>query len=49
MNRLFYGDNLDVAAVTQAQAFMDAWTWDDHANRCYDGILQNANGGIDFS
>lgn len=78
MNKLFYGDNLDVLRrfirdetvdlayidppfnskrnynqiynnigiedVAQAQAFVDTWTWDDHANRCYDEILRNENG-----
>jgi DNA modification methylase len=78
MNKLFYGDNLDVLRKfirdetvdlcyidppfnskrnynqiynnigsedrAQAQAFVDTWTWDDHANICYDEILTNANG-----
>lgn len=28
----------------QAQAFVDTWTWDDHANDCFGQILTNANG-----
>ena len=82
MNKLFYGDNLDVmrkfirptcvetvdlcyiyppfnsraqattrytttsAPTThaQAQAFTDTWTWDDHANQCFEDILTNKNG-----
>ncbi len=75
MNKLFYGDNLDVMRKfirdetvdlcyidppfnskrnynqiynnigtedrAQAQAFTDTWTWDDHANQCYEDILTN--------
>ena len=78
MNKLYYGDNLDVLRKfvrdetvdlcyssppynskrndnqiynniggedhAQAQAFVDTWTWDDHANECFDEILTNANG-----
>ncbi len=78
MNKLYYGDNLDVMRKfirdetvdlcyidppfnskrnynqiynnigtedrAQAQAFMDTWTWDDHAIQCYDDILTNKNG-----
>jgi DNA modification methylase len=78
MNKLFYGDNLDVLRKfirdetvdlcyidppcnskrnysqiynniggedrAQAQAFVDTWTWDDHANECFDQILTNKNG-----
>ena len=78
MNKLFYGDNLDVMRKfirdetvdlcyidppfnskrnynqiynnigtedrAQAQAFTDTWTWDDHANQCYEEILSNKNG-----
>ena len=78
MNKLFYGDNLDVLRKfirdetvdlcyidppfnskrnynqiynnigiedrAQAQAFVDTWTWDDHANICFDEILSNKNG-----
>ena len=78
MNKLFYGDNLDILRKfvrdetvdlcyssppfnskrnynqiynnigsedrAQAQAFVDTWTWDDHANLCYDEILTNKNG-----
>ena len=25
---------------------MDTWTWDDHANQCYEEILTNKNGEI---
>ena len=28
----------------QAQAFVDTWTWDAHANECFEQILDNANG-----
>lgn len=28
----------------QAQAFVDTWTWDDHANECFSDILANKNG-----
>ncbi len=28
----------------QAQAFVDTWTWDDHANECFDEILLKKNG-----
>ncbi len=78
MNKLFYGDNLDVMRKfirdetvdlcyidppfnskrnynqiynnigtedrAQAQVFTDTWTWDDHANQCYEEILSNKNG-----
>lgn len=78
MNKLFYGDNLDILRRfirdesvdlcyidppfnskrnynqiynnigqedrAQAQAFVDTWTWDDHANECFDEILTNKNG-----
>lgn len=78
MNKLYYGDNLDVLRKfvkdetvdlcyidppfnskrnynqiynnigqedrAQAQAFVDTWTWDDHANECLDDILTNKNG-----
>ena len=78
MNKLFYGDNLDILRRfirdetidlcyidppfnskrnynqiynnigqedrAQAQAFMDTWTWDDHANHCFEDILTNKNG-----
>jgi DNA modification methylase len=77
MNKLYYGDNLDVLRRfikdetvdlcyidppfnskrnynqiynnigtedrAQAQAFMDTWTWDDHAIECRDDILSNKN------
>lgn len=78
MNKLFYGDNLDVLRKyvrdetvdlcyidppfnskrnynqiynnigqedrAQAQAFVDTWTWDRHAETCYEQILDNTNG-----
>ncbi len=78
MNKLFYGDNLDVLRRfvkdetvdlcyidppfnskrnynqiynnigqedrAQAQAFIDTWEWNNHANECYDEILTNKNG-----
>ncbi len=78
MNKLFYGDNLDVLRRfvkdetvdlvyidppfnskrnynqiynnigqedrAQAQAFIDTWEWNNHANDCYDDILSNENG-----
>jgi hypothetical protein len=28
----------------EKQAFVDTWTWDDHANECFDQILTNKNG-----
>lgn len=28
----------------QAQAFVDTWTWDAHADACFEQILDNANG-----
>ncbi len=28
----------------EKQAFVDTWTWDDHANECFDEILTNKNG-----
>jgi len=28
----------------QAQAFVDTWTWDAHANECFEQILDNTNG-----
>lgn len=77
MNKLYYGDNLDVLRQfikdesvdlcyidppfnskrnynqiynnigtedrAQAQAFMDTWTWDDHAIQCRDEIISNKN------
>lgn len=78
MNKLFYGDNLDVLRKyvrdetvdlcyidppfnskrnynqiynniggedrAPAQAFVDTWTWDRHAESCYEQISQNENG-----
>ena len=28
----------------QAQAFIDTWEWNDHANLCYAEIVENKNG-----
>lgn len=28
----------------QAQAFVDTWTWDAHANECFEQVLDNENG-----
>lgn len=78
MNKLYYGDNLDVMRKfirdetvdlcyidppfnskrnynqiynnigtedrAQAQAFVDTWEWNDHANQCLDEIRTNKNG-----
>ncbi len=78
MNKLYYGDNLDVMRKfirdetvdlcyidppfnskrnynqiynnigtedrAQAQAFVDTWEWNDHANQCLDEIQSNKNG-----
>lgn len=80
MNKLFYGDNLDILRNNrfiadesvdlcyidppfnsnrnynqiynnigqedraQAQAFVDTWTWDDHANECLEIIHTNRHG-----
>jgi DNA modification methylase len=77
MNKLYYGDNLDILRKfikddsvdlcyidppfnskrnynqiynnvgtedrAQAQAFMDTWSWDDHAIECRDDVLANRN------
>ena len=37
-------NNIGTEDRAQAQAFMDTWTWDDHAIQCYDDILTNKNG-----
>ena len=37
-------NNIGTEDRAQAQAFTDTWTWDDHANQCYDEILSNKNG-----
>ena len=37
-------NNIGTEDRAQAQAFMDTWTWDDHANQCYEEILTNKNG-----
>lgn len=42
-NRIY--NNIGQEDRAQAQAFVDTWTWDDHANECFDNILTN-NGGV---
>ena len=37
-------NNIGTEDRAQAQAFTDTWTWDDHANQCYEEILSNKNG-----
>ena len=37
-------NNIGQEDRAQAQAFVDTWTWDDHANECFDEILTNKNG-----
>ncbi len=37
-------NNIGQEDRAQAQAFTDTWTWDDHANECFDEILTNKNG-----
>ena len=37
-------NNIGTEDRAQAQAFMDTWTWDDHAIQCRDDILSNKNG-----
>ena len=37
-------NNLGHEDRAQAQAFVDTWTWDDHAIECYEQILDNING-----
>jgi DNA modification methylase len=37
-------NNLGHEDRAQAQAFVDTWTWDDHANDCFGQILTNVNG-----
>ncbi len=37
-------NNLGHEDRAQAQAFVDTWTWDDHANECFEQILFNVNG-----
>lgn len=37
-------NNIGHEDLAQAQAFIDTWTWDDHANDCFEQILFNANG-----
>lgn len=36
-------NNIGQEDRAQAQAFVDTWTWDDHANQCFDDILTNKN------
>ena len=37
-------NNIGQEDRAQAQAFVDTWTWDRHAETCYEQILQNTNG-----
>src|SRR5947209_4527326 len=37
-------NNIGHEDLAQAQAFVDTWTWDEHAISCYEQILENANG-----
>jgi DNA modification methylase len=37
-------NNIGQEDLAQTQAFVDTWTWDDHANDCYGQILTNVNG-----
>jgi DNA modification methylase len=37
-------NNIGHEDLAQAQAFVDTWTWDDHANDCLTQILTNVNG-----
>lgn len=37
-------NNLGGDDRAQAQAFVDTWTWNDHAIECFDDILTNKNG-----
>jgi DNA modification methylase len=37
-------NNVGQDDFAQAQAFVDTWTWDDHANDCFEQILRNENG-----
>ena len=34
-------NNIGQEDRAQAQAFVDTWTWDDHANICFEEILTN--------
>jgi len=36
-------NNIGTEDRAHAQAFMDTWTWDDHAIECRDDILSNKN------
>jgi DNA modification methylase len=42
-------NNIRTEDVAQAQAFMDTWTWDGHANQCSDEILTNKKRRADES
>ncbi len=37
-------NNIGREDIAQAQAFVDTWTWNDHANECYAEIMENKNG-----
>lgn len=37
-------NNIGREDIAQAQAFVDTWTWNDHANECLEDIMSNANG-----
>jgi site-specific DNA-methyltransferase (adenine-specific) len=37
-------NNVGTEDRAQAQAFVDTWTWDDHAITCFEQILANENG-----
>jgi adenine specific DNA methylase Mod len=37
-------NNIGQDDVAQAHAFIDTWTWDDHANECLEIIFNNSNG-----
>jgi DNA modification methylase len=37
-------NNIGHEDIAQAQAFVDTWTWNDHANECLADIMSNATG-----
>ena len=37
-------NNIGREDIAQAQAFVDTWTWNDHANECLEDIMSNENG-----
>ena len=37
-------NNIGTEDRAQAPPVTDTWTWDDHANQCYEEILSNKNG-----